>query len=65
MATILKLKTANRPPRTTPDKLRAASLERSRVILAHGVSPGLQGVKRKAAEAEYEVAVYRKKHSML
>ena len=55
----------NIPPRSTPEKIRTQSLARSRELLKNGIPANLTGAAKRAAEAEYKVALYRQQHGLL
>lgn len=65
MGLALKLPTASTPLRSTSKKMHSASIERSRELLRKGVPSGLSGTEKRAAEAEYKIAVFRKEHGLL
>ena len=65
MGRVLKLGTASTPPRSTSAKMHAVSVERSRVLLKNGIPAGLSGVEKRAAEAEYKIAEFRKQNGLL
>ena len=65
MGHVLKWKLASTPPRLKPEKMHTVSLERSRELLKRGIPAGLSGVEKRAAEAEYKIAVFRKQNGLL
>lgn len=53
------------PPRSTPEKMRQASLARSRTLLENGIPQGLSDTERRFVEVEYQIAQWRRQQGLL
>ena len=56
---------ASDPPRSTSKKMYVASVKRSQNLLEKGFPEELQVIAIRAAEAEYKIALFRKKCGLL